>query len=112
MQGTVNINHSRLMLGTKVAQNLFQEEAAFATLIANYDGCKRVFPPAAILTLSQSGLLAVLLKRQRYKAIQSAWRHAREAKMHRNFWRTLDSLLHARGGHSAEPLIGTVPRHT
>ena len=104
------------MLGMKIAQNLSQEEAAFATLLANYDGCKRVLPPRATPTITQSGLLAVLLGHQRDKAIQSAWRHARQEKM-RGLWMTLTSLFRARGartltGDSVKPLIGTVQHHT
>lgn len=105
------------MLGKNSIANSSQEEAAFATLIANQDGYKRVFSPGALPTLTQSGLLAVLLARQRYKAIQSAWRHARDEKMRATFWRTLTRLFHAGGarrlgGDSTKRLIGTVPRHT
>jgi hypothetical protein len=101
----------------KAAQSLFQEEAAFATLVANYNGYKWVPSPRATLTLTQSGLLAVLLERQRYKAIQWAWRRAHHEKMRAAFWRTLKSLIHVRivrrrTDDSAKPLIGTVPRHT
>ncbi len=52
-------------------------------------------------TLTQSGLLAVLLQRQRYKVIQLARRRA-----HRKHG--LPTLV----GDSAEPFVGTVPRHT
>ena len=105
------------MFSRKFAQNLSQEEAAFATLVANQDGYKRVLPSGAMPTLTQSGLLAVLLEHQRYKAIQSAWRHAWHEKMHAAFRRTLTCLLHARrartlDGDSTKRLIGTVPRHT
>ena len=105
------------MFAKKSAQNLSQEEAAFATLIANYDGCKRVFPPGATLTLTQSGLLAVLLEHQRYKAVQLAPHGARREKMRVAFWRTLALLLHSRRARTlasehAKPLIGTVPSHT
>lgn len=101
----------------KAAQNLSQEEAAFATLVANYNGYKWVPSPTANLTLTQSGLLAVLLEHQRYKAIQLAWRRAHREKMRAAFWRTLKSLFHvrrarARTDDSAKPLIGTIPRHT
>ena len=66
---------------------------------------------------AQSGLLAVLLQRQRYKVIESARRSARREKMRAAFWRTLARLFHARSvrtltDDSAEPLIGTIPRHT
>ena len=105
------------MLGKKVAQNLIQEEAAFATLLANYDGYKRVFSPGATLTLTQSGLLAVLLERQRYAAIQWAHHRARREKLRETFRRTFASLLHSRRARTlvderAKPLIGTVPRHS
>jgi hypothetical protein len=105
------------MFGKKVAQNLSQEEAAFATLLANYDGYKRVLPPRATLTLTQSGLLAVLFERQRYAAIQSAWRRAHHEKMGAALWRALASLFHSRRARTladepAKPLIGTAPHHT
>ena len=35
------------MFGSKLAQNLSQEETAFATVVANYEGYKRVLPPTA-----------------------------------------------------------------
>ena len=41
------------------------------------------------LTLTQSGLLAVLLQRQRYAVIQLAQRHARREHMRAAFWSTL-----------------------
>ena len=105
------------MLGKKLDRNLSQEEAAFATVVANYEGYKRVLPPTATLTLTESGWLAVLLQQQRYKAIQSARRRARRAKMHRALSRTLAWLFHprtlrTRTDHPTKPLIGTVPRHT
>lgn len=105
------------MLGKKVAQNYSQEQIAFATLLANYDGCKRVFPQGATLTLTQSGLLAVLLERQRYKAVQLALHRARHENVPAAFWRALASLLHPRRARTladehAKPLIRTVPRHT
>jgi hypothetical protein len=101
----------------KAAQNLSQEQAAFATLVANYNGYKWVPSPTASLTLTQSGLLAVLLEYQRYKAIQLAWRRAHCEKMRAAFWRTLKSLFpvrraRARADDSDKPLIGTIPRHT
>jgi hypothetical protein len=104
-------------ISMKTAQNFSQEEAAFGTLVANCDGYKRVLPPGAIPTLTQSGLLAVLLERQRYKAVQSAWRHVRCEKMRAVFWRTLTWPLHVRTAptaarDSAKPLVGTIPRHT
>jgi hypothetical protein len=105
------------MLAKKLAQNLSQEQAAFATLVANHNGYKCVLPPRATPTLTQSGLLAVLLQQQRYKAIQSVRRRARREKMRAAFWRTLAWLFHAHtvrkpADDSAKPLIGTVPRHT
>ena len=105
------------MFAMKAAQNLSQEEAAFAMLVANYNGYKWVPSPTATLTLTQSGLLAVLLQRQRYKAIQWAWRRAHPEKMRAAFLRKLKSLFHLRRirshvGDSAKPLIGTIPRHT
>jgi len=99
-----------------IAGNLSQEQATFATLVANYNGYKRVPSPTATPTLTQSELLAALLERQRYKAIQLAWHRARREKMRAAFWRTLRWLLHVRrvrtlAGDSVKPLIGTVPRH-
>jgi hypothetical protein len=40
-------------------------------------------------TLTQSGLLAVLLQRQRYKVIQSAWRRAHRKHLRAAFWSIL-----------------------
>ena len=40
-------------------------------------------------TLTQSGLLAVLLQRQRYKVVQLAWRRAQRKHMRAAFWSTL-----------------------
>ena len=109
-------NHFNFMFA-KAAQNLSQEQGAFATLVANYNGYKRVPSPTATLTLTQSGLLAVLLEHQRDKAIQLVRLRARREKMHATFWRTLKRLFHPRRvrtlvNDSAKPLIGTVPRHT
>jgi hypothetical protein len=105
------------MFAMKAAQDLSQEQSALATLLANYTGYKRVLPPRATPTLTQSGLLALLLERQRYKAIQLAWRREHREKMRAAFWQTLSRLLHARAAQtvardSPKPLIGTVPRHT
>ena len=105
------------MFGSKKAQNLSREQAAFATLLANYNGYKRVLSPKATPTLTQSGLLAVLLQRQGYKVIHLARRRARGENIRAAFWRTLAGLFHARtlrtrADESAKPLIGTVPRHT
>ncbi len=41
------------------------------------------------LTLTQSGLLAVLLQRQRYAVIQLARRHAHRQQMRAAFWSAL-----------------------
>jgi hypothetical protein len=105
------------MIATKLAQNLSQEQAAFATLLANYRGYKCVLSPRATPTLTQSGLLAVLLQRQRYKVIQLTRHRAHREKMRAAFWRTLAWLFHARtvrtfADDTTKPLIGTVPRHT
>jgi hypothetical protein len=40
-------------------------------------------------TLTQSGLLAVLLQRQRYKIRQLAWRRAQRNQMRAALWSTL-----------------------
>ncbi len=68
-------------------------------------------------TLSQSGLLAVLLQRQRYKVIQLAWRSAHRKERPATFWCTIIwrfSALTARTlvDDSAKPLVGNVPRRT
>ena len=93
-----------------------QEQAAFATLLANQDGYKRVFCPTATLTLTQSGLLAVLLERQHYTS-QLARHRARRDHMHNSLWKRLARLLHARAARkvthdAAKPWITTIPRHT
>ena len=105
------------MFGSKWVQNLSQERAAFATLLANWNGYRCVPSPKITPTLTQSGLLAVLLQQQRYKVIQLARRRARREKVGVGFWRTLAWLLHSRtvrtlADDSAKPLLGTVPRHT
>ena len=41
------------------------------------------------LTLTQSGLLAVLLQRQRHKVIELARRNAHRKRVHAAFWNTL-----------------------
>ena len=43
----------------------------------------------SIQTLTQSGLLAVLLQRQRYKVFQLARRSAHRKRVHAAFWNTL-----------------------
>ena len=110
-------NNFDFMFGSKNAQNLSQEQAAFATLLANYNGYKCVLSPKATPTLTQSGFLAVLLQRQRYKLIRLAQRRARREKMREAFWRTFARLFHAhtlrtRADHPTKSLIGTIPRHT
>ena len=105
------------MSAKKLAQNLSQEQALYATLIANLNGYKCVLSPNAIPTLTQSGLLAVLLERQRYKAIELAWRRTHPGHLRADVWSTLIwpfRALTARilAHNSARPLIGTVPRRT
>jgi hypothetical protein len=69
------------------------------------------------LTLTQSGLLAVLLQRQHYKIIQLARRCAQRNQVRAPFWSTLPRrwrVLTARTfvDDSAKASVGTVPRHT
>ncbi len=69
------------------------------------------------LTLTQSGLLAVLLQRQRSEVIRLAQRRAHRKHMHASLWKTLTWPYRALTapmlvGDSAEPFVGTVPRHT
>jgi len=47
------------------------------------------------LTLTQSGLLAVLLQRQRYAVIELARRHAHRQHLRVAFWKTLTWLFRA-----------------
>jgi hypothetical protein len=68
-------------------------------------------------TLTQSGLLAVLLQRQRYKIIQLASRRAQREHMHADLWniltwpwRSLTAPMSFR--HSGEPLLGIVRPRT
>jgi hypothetical protein len=68
-------------------------------------------------TLTQSGLLAVLLQRQRYKVIQLAQRRAYRKDMRAALWNTLTWPYRALTaptlvGDSAESFVGTVPRRT
>jgi hypothetical protein len=65
--------------------------------------------------LTQSGLLAVLLDRQRSKEIELAWRRAHRKHLRAALWSTLSwprraliapTLVH----NPAKPLVGTVPR--
>ena len=65
------------------------------------------------LTLTQSGLLAVLLQRQRYAVIQLARRHAHRKHMRAAFWSTLTWPFRALTTRtfvddSAEPFVRTV----
>ena len=67
-------------------------------------------------TLTQSGLLAVLLQRQRYKVIQLARRRAQRKHVCAALWNTLTWPYRALTaptlvGDSAEAFVGTVPRH-
>ena len=59
-------------------------------------------------TLTQSGLLAVLLQRQRYRVIQSAWRRAQRKRVGAAFWNT---LIWARRALTAPELVDG-PRHS
>jgi hypothetical protein len=59
-------------------------------------------------TLTQSGLLAVLLQRQRYKVYQLARRSAHRKHVHAAFWNT---LARARRVFAAPKLVD-VPAHT
>lgn len=99
-----------------VPQNLSQEEAAFATLLANHDGYKRVLPPGATPTITQSGLLPVLFERQRYKFIRKA-RHAHRWKPGVALWRRFERLLPLRIAQtvindSRRGSMQSVPAHT
>ncbi len=69
------------------------------------------------LTLTQSGLLAVLLQRQRYAVIQLARRRAHRTHLSASLWNTLTWPYRALTaprlvGDSAEPVVGTVPYRT
>jgi hypothetical protein len=67
-------------------------------------------------TLTQSGLLAVLLQRQRYKISQLAWRRAQRTHMRAALWSTLTwpwrRLRQPMPAIRAEPLVGYLPRRT
>jgi hypothetical protein len=72
---------------------------------------------APTLTLTQSGLLAVLLQRQRYAVIQLARRRAHRQHMRAAFWTTLTWPWRALTApklvdDSAEPVVGPLQRHT
>jgi hypothetical protein len=69
------------------------------------------------LTLTQSGLLAVLLQRQRYKIRQLAWRRAQRNQMRAALWSTLNWPWRALTApmpvrRSRRAFVGTVPRRT
>jgi hypothetical protein len=59
-------------------------------------------------TLTQSGLLAVLLQRQRYKVIQLAQRRAQGKRVRAAFWNTFTRSRRA----LTSPTPVEVPRHT
>jgi hypothetical protein len=59
-------------------------------------------------TLTQSGLLAVLLQRQRYRVIQLARRRAQRKRVDAAFW---NPLIWARRALTAPTLVDG-PRHT
>jgi hypothetical protein len=68
-------------------------------------------------TLTQSGLLAVLLQRQHYKVIQLAWRRAHRKHMHAVLWSNLAWPLRALmvpmpPAFRTEPSVGAVPHRT
>ncbi len=70
-----------------------------------------------IPTLMQSGLLAVLLQRQRYKVIQLAQRRAHRKHTCAALWNTLTWPYRALTAptlvsDSAEPFVETLPRQT
>ena len=69
------------------------------------------------LTLTQSGLLAVLLEQQRRKVIESARRRAYREYLRAVFWSILKRPFRAltartRIGESAGLSTGTIPRRT
>ena len=71
----------------------------------------------SIPTLTQSGMLAVLLERQRYKVIQVARRRADRKYVRASFWSTLTWPRRALSAPTlvddcAEPFVGTVQRRT
>jgi len=69
-------------------------------------------------TLTQNGLLAVLLQRQRYKVFQLARRRAYRKPARAAFWSTLTWPWHALTGglklldDSAEPVVGAFSHRT
>jgi len=69
------------------------------------------------LTLTQSGLLAVLLQRQRHKKFELAQRHPDGRQVRARFWSSLARRWRALSVRplidgSTKPSVGTVPRHT
>ena len=67
------------------------------------------------LTLTQSGLLGVLLQRQRYAVIELALRRAHRQHMRATFWSALTRPWRALTvprliDDCAKPVVGTVPR--
>ena len=69
------------------------------------------------LTLTQSGLLAVLLQRQRNGVIELAQRRAHGRRVRIPFWSTLTRRWRALTARTlvddfAKPSMGTVPRRT
>jgi hypothetical protein len=69
---------------------------------------KRNYIARSTLTLTQSGLLAVLLQRQRRKAIELASEHG--PSLFGNYWRVLHGA--AAGRLFRRGFGRTVPRHT
>ena len=78
---------------------------------------KNYVMPRSNLTLTQSGLLAVLLQRQRHKVIELAQRRAHGRQVRAPFWSSPTrwwGALTARTlvDDSGKPSVATVPRHT
>ena len=78
---------------------------------------KNYVPTKSNITLTQSGLLAVLLQRQRDNAIKLAQRRARGRQVRTPFWTSFTRRWGALAARtlvddSAKPSVGTVPRHT
>jgi hypothetical protein len=68
-------------------------------------------------TLTQSGLLALLLQRQRYKVVQLAWRRAHRKHMRAVLWGAFTWPWQALTAPMpvairAEPFLRTVPRRS
>jgi hypothetical protein len=73
--------------------------------------------PKSTLTLTQSGLLAVLLQRHRYKVIQLARRRAHRKQLQAALWSAIRWPFRAftagtRADDSAKTFVRTVLRHT